>query len=256
MESEQRRNFVSFVRAVPAPRRALIDADPQQVEIDLARTALLVVDMQNDFLHDEGWFAASGIDPTPVRRAIGPVKALTTAARSGGVPVFWVNWGVRPDAANLPAFALERARNFGQRPTYGDPAISGKGRTLVADDWGAANIAELPIEQGDILVNKHRLSGFWDNELDSILRRRQITTLVFAGINTDRCVFATLSDATYLGYDVVLALDACATTSPQYVADAIPFLVRLLYGAVAGNPAIARAFTSDIDKKPQTGESA
>jgi ureidoacrylate peracid hydrolase len=253
MGSDQKPKFVSFVRTAPDPRRAIVAADPAPVEIDLARTALLVVDMQNDFLHDEGWFAASGIDPAPVRRAIGPVKALTTAARAGGVPVVWVNWGVRADAANLPAFALERARNFGQRPTYGDPAISGKGRTLVADDWGAANIAELPVEPGDLLVHKHRLSGFWDNELDSILRRRQITTLVFAGINTDRCVFATLSDATFLGYDTILAVDACATTSPAFVADAIPFLVGLLYGAVAGNPALARAFTSDIDNKPGTG---
>ena len=76
MGSDQKPKFVSFVRTAPDPRRAIVAADPAPVEIDLARTALLVVDMQNDFLHDDGWFAASGIDPAPVRRAIGPVKAM------------------------------------------------------------------------------------------------------------------------------------------------------------------------------------
>jgi nicotinamidase-related amidase len=235
---------VSFVRDMPPPKRAVVAADPHPVEIDLARTALLVVDMQNDFLHPDGWFAKSGIDPAAARAAIAPVFALAQAARSGGVPVVWLNWGVRPDVANMPAFAVERARNGGQRPTYGDPSPSGQGRVLVNGDWGAAIVDELPVGDDDRIVAKHRLSGFWDNELDAMLRRRQITTLVFAGINTDRCVFASLTDASFLGYDCILAADACATSSPAYVGEAVLFLVRQLYGVIARNDALTAAFAA------------
>jgi ureidoacrylate peracid hydrolase len=94
-------------------------------------------------------------------------------------------------------------------------------------------------------VHKHRFSGFWDNELDSILRNREVTTLVFAGINTDRCVFATLTDASFLGYDCILLSDAVATGSPAYVTDAIRYLVELLYGAVATSTALIAALAAD-----------
>jgi ureidoacrylate peracid hydrolase len=94
-------------------------------------------------------------------------------------------------------------------------------------------IDELAVAPGDITVHKHRLSGFWDNELDSILRQQGITTLLFAGINTDRCVFSTLQDANFLGYDCVLLKDACGTSSPAYVTRGMHFIVQLLHGFVA-----------------------
>ena len=116
--------------------------------------------------------------------------------------------------------------------TYGDPSPSGRGRILVRDEWGAATIDDLTVDPSDLLVHKHRLSSFWDNELDSILRQRGITTLLFSGINTDRCVFTSLQDANFLGYDCVLIEDACATTSPDFVRDAVLYLVGLTHGVV------------------------
>ena len=141
-------------------------------------------------------------------------------------------------------------RAFGS-PTYSDPSPSGRGRILVTGDWGAATIDELPLDPADIVVHKHRLSGFWDNELDSVLRGRGVTTLMFAGINTDRCVFSTLQDANFLGYDCILVEDACATVSPQFVTDAIHYLVRLLHGAVASSGAILTAMGMP-DSSPQS----
>jgi hypothetical protein len=102
-----------------------------------------------------------------------------------------------------------------------------------AGQWGAQVIDELAVAPGDITVHKHRLSGFWDNELDSVLRQQGITTLMFAGINTDRCVFSTLQDANFLGYDCVLLKDACGTPSPAYVTRGIHFIVQQLHGFVA-----------------------
>src|SRR5712692_5167283 len=194
---------LSFVRSRKTQRIVSIPATPEAVEFDLGTTALLIVDMQNDFLHPDGWFAARGIDAAPVAAVVPAVDRLAAALRHAGIPVIWLNWGVRPDRANLPAAFVAKARSAGGS-TYAEPSPSGRGRILVRDEWGAAIIDELTVDASDLLVHKHRLSGFWDNELDSLLRERGITTQLFAGINTDRCVFSTLQDANFLGYDCVL----------------------------------------------------
>lgn len=231
---------VSFVRPRRPQRIATLAATPHPVEIDLGATALLAIDMQNDFLHPQGWSAARGMDIAPVRAVIPAVERLTATARRAGVPVIWVNWGVRPDHANISSSFVGHARGASGM-TYGDPSPSGRGRILVRDEWGAATIDELTVDRADLLVHKHRLSSFWDNELDSILRQRGITTLLFSGINTDRCVFTSLQDANFLGYDCVLIEDACATTSPDFVRDAVVYLVRLTHGVVSSIAAVAAA---------------
>ena len=223
---------VSFVRPRRPQRIAMLAATPHPVELDLGATALLVIDMQNDFLHAKGWSASRGMDTAPVRAVIPAIESLTTVARRADVPVIWVNWGVRPDHANISSSFVGHARGSSDM-TYGDPSPSGRGRILVRDEWGAATIDELTVAPADLLVHKHRLSSFWDNELDSILRQRGITTLLFAGINTDRCVFTSLQDANFLGYDCVLIEDACATTSPDFVRDAVLYLVRRTHGVVS-----------------------
>lgn len=243
--SDQADRHMSFVRPLPVPRLATFAADPAPVDVDLARSALVIVDMQNDFIHPDGWFPASGIDPAPLSAAVPAVAVLADTARRAGMPVVWVNWGVRPDRANLPDSFVARAANDGARPTYADPSPAGQGRILVRGDWGADVIDELPVGPADLVVSKHRPSGFPDTELDSVLRLRDLTTLFFAGVNIDRCVLATLIDASARGYDCVLVADACATSSPPHVTDAVCHIVRLLYGVTANSsdicPAIAGA---------------
>ena len=167
------------------------------------------------------------------------------ATRAAGLPVIFVNWGVRADRAELSCPAPRQG--FGRRargPIYADPSVEGRGRILVEGDWGAEVIAELAPAEADLTVFKHRLSGFHDNELDSVLRNRGIETLLFAGINTDRCVFSTLCDASFRGYGCLLVTDACATPSPAYVSDAVLYLVRLLYGATVTSADLLAAFAS------------
>lgn len=232
---------VSFVRRPVRQRIVSVAADGVPVEIDLNTTALIVVDMQNDFCHPEGWFAGKGTDITPITAVIPRINVLADVVRTRALPVIWLNWGVRADRANLPPIFVEKGGHNGS-PTYCDPAPSGRGRILVRDDWGAATMDAMSVTAGDLIVHKHRLSGFWDNELDSILRLRGVTTLIFAGINIDRCVFSTLQDATFLGYDCMLVDDCCATVSPDYVRDAILFLVRQLHGVVTTSDAVFTAF--------------
>lgn len=224
---------LSLIRQVPSTIAVRFDAQPESIEIDLARSALVVVDMQNDFCHPEGWFGQKGIDVGPMRQPIGAIARLLTAWRAASGRVVWLNWGVRPDRLNLSPTLQFKGKRTAGGVGYAERSPLDRGLSVVAGEWGAQVIADLTVAPADITVFKHRLSGFWDNELDSILRQQGITTLLFAGVNTDRCVFSTLQDAGFLGYDCVLLADACGTPSPAYVTEAIHFLIRQLHGFVA-----------------------
>lgn len=234
---------VSTLRPNPPPRPVIVDARPAAVEFDLARAALVVVDMQNDFCHPDGWFARKGVDVAPLRVPIAAINALTGPMREASAPVVWVNWGVRADAANLPASTLFRGKRTVDAAGYGEVYDAAREGALVRGSWGAATFDGLDVKPDDIEVCKHRFSGFPDSELDSVLRNLGATTLLFAGINIDRCVFATLTDASAHGYDCVLVRDACATPSPQTVAESAAWLVELLYGFVATTPAVLQALS-------------
>lgn len=243
---------LSLVRTPPAPRPLALPAQPESLVIDLARTALVVVDMQNDFCHPEGWFGQKGLDVQAARRPIPVLQALLPAWRRVGSPLVWCNWGIRADRRNLGPTVQFKGKRTAEGVGYGERSPIDHGPSLVQGSWGAALIDELAAEPGDILVHKHRLSGFWDSELDSILRNAGISTLLFAGINTDRCVFSTLQDAAFLGYDCVLLEDACSTSSPDYVTDGVLYLVRLLHGftARAAELHAALADLSDLPSQP------
>ncbi|MGW0043909.1 cysteine hydrolase family protein [Rhodococcus sp. NPDC003348] len=217
----------------PAPVRVDLPALPQSLTLDLTRTALVVIDMQNDFCHPDGWLAGIGVDVSGPRAAIAPCAALTAAARSSDVPVAWVNWGNRPDLANLPAGVVHVYDGDGTGGGIGDRA----GRSdavLTRGSWGAAVVDELTVEPGDVAVDKYRMSGFFDTELDSVLRLRGVDTLLLAGVNVDQCVLATLMDAAGLGYNVVLVEGAATTSSPEFCVQATLYNTRQCFGFTAG----------------------
>jgi ureidoacrylate peracid hydrolase len=231
---------VSFVRRPIAPRPLrLDDAAPQ--DRDLARSALVVVDMQNDFCHPEGWFAQKGLGIRAARRPIAILRRLLPAWRDAGGAVLWLNWGIRADRANLAPTVHFKGKRTAEGVGYAEVSPIDRGPSLVQGSWGARVVEELVVAPDDLTVHKHRLSGFWDNELDTLLRQRGITTLLFAGINTDRCVFSTLQDAHFLGYDCVLLKDACSTPSPAYVTRGVLYIVELLHGFVASAAGLLEA---------------
>jgi len=222
-----------------------IDAQPQPVQFDLARSALVVVDMQNDFCHPEGWFAQKGLGTKAARKPIPVIAGLLPAWRAAGGAVVWLNWGIRADALNLSPTIHFKGKRSADGVGYAERSPIDHGPSLVRGEWGARVVDELEVAASDITVHKHRLSGFWDNEFDSLLRQQGITTLLFAGINTDRCVFSTLQDAAFLGYDCVLLKDACNTPSPAYVTRGIHFIVQQLHGFVA----TAEALMASLPKR-------
>jgi nicotinamidase-related amidase len=222
-----------LVRAPVPPRPLAFAAEPQDATIDLARSAMIVIDMQNDFCHPDGWLAHIGVDVTPARQPIAPLRRLLPALRGAGVPIVWVNWGNRPDRLNLSPSLLHVYKPSGEGVGLGDPLPGSGAPVLEKGSWAAAVVDELAAAPGDIAVDKYRMSGFWDTPLDSILRNLGVTTLLFGGVNADQCVLCTLQDANFLGYDCIYLDDCSATTSPDFCLQATRYNVKQIFGFVA-----------------------
>lgn len=219
-----------LTRPALPPRPVRFAAEPKPVTLDLAQTAIIVIDMQNDFCHPDGWLAGIGVDVSGAKAPVAPLLRLLPALRGAHVPVIWVNWGTRPDRLNLSPALRHVYDGAGAARGLGDPSPRTGSPVLQEGSWSAQTVDELPAEPGDIHVSKHRMSGFWDTPLDSILRNLRVTTVLFAGVNLDQCVLHTMADANFLGYDTLLVEDCAATTNPDFCRDATLLNIRQIFG--------------------------
>ena len=229
---------INMAMPAPAPVPATIACAPQNVTVDLLRTAVVVIDMQNDFCAPGGWVDHLGADFRPDRRPIEPLQRMLPALRQAGVPVIWVNWGNRPDLANMPPNQIHLYKPAGVGVGLGDPLPGSGAHVLEKDSWAAAVVDELAQAPEDIKVDKYRISGFWDTPLDSILRNLGVRSILFTGVNTDQCVLHSLTDANFLGYGCILVEDCCATTSPDFCTEATVWNVKKCFGFVTDSNAV------------------
>ena len=226
----------------PLPQRCLtIQADTKVLTLDLNKSACIVIDMQNDFCHPDGWLAHIGVDVAPARSPIGPLQTLLPHLRRLSIPVLWVNWGNRPDLLNISPALRHVYNSTGRGIGLGDPLPKNDAPVLTKGSWAAAVVDELMPDPTDICIDKYRMSGFWDTPLDSILRNLGRTTLMFAGVNVDQCVMATLQDANFLGYDCILLRDCAATTSPDYCYQATVYNINQCFGFVSDSKMLIAA---------------
>ena len=186
-----------------------LDAEPERIALDLARSAVIVVDMQNDFGSQGGIFDHAGIDISIVRRAIDPTRKVLAAARNAGIKIIYLKMGFSSDLSDLGAEdSPNRMRHLqfgvGQASVAPD---SREGRFLIRDTWNTDIVAELTPEPGDLVLYKHRFSGFYETELDNVLQRLEIRNLIFTGCTTSICVESTIRDAMFRDYRCVLLAD-------------------------------------------------
>ena len=134
---------VDMSAPLPPPRPLTMTAAPQTVTMDLNRTALVVIDMQNDFCAPGGWVDHLGVDYTPDRAPIAPLQTLLPPLREAGVPVVWVNWGNRPDLGNMPPNQLHLYKPKATGIGLGDPLPGSGAPVLEKDSWAAAIVDEL-----------------------------------------------------------------------------------------------------------------
>lgn len=233
--------IADITRSPLTPQLINLPTETKKLRLDLAKSAILVIDMQNDFCHPDGWLAHIGVDVTPARTPIYPLQTLLPKLRTVNIPVVWINWGNRPDLLNISAGLRHVYNPTGDGVGLGDPLPKNNAPVLIKGSWAAAVVDELEQKQEDIQVDKYRMSGFWDTPLDSILRNLGKTTLFFAGVNIDQCVMATLQDANFLGYDCILVKDCAATTSPEYCLKATLYNVNQCFGFVTESSSIIEA---------------
>ena len=172
--------------------------------------ALLVIDMQRDFLDPLGYVAQTGVDVSVLRRTIAPVRRLLAAARSATSPVIHTREGHRADLSDLTVFKQRRAAGSGARIGSVGPL----GRLLVRGEPGHAIIADVAPLPGEAVIDKPGFGAFYATDLELILRAAGISALTIAGVTTDICVHSTLREAVDRGFFCTTVADACAAGDP------------------------------------------
>jgi len=188
-----------------------IPAEPFPFEVDFARAALVIIDMQRDFLEPGGFGAALGNDVSRLRSAVGPCRAMLQGARAAGLLVIHTREGHRPDLADAPPAKVLRGP-----PDKRIGACGPMGRILVRGEPGHEIIPELAPIAGEPVIDKPGKGAFYQTDLDLMLRNRGIETLLVAGVTTEVCVHTTVREANDRGYRCLVLSDACASYFPEF----------------------------------------
>ena len=220
-----------------------IDSEPNALTIDLARTALIIIDMQRDFLEPGGFGAALGNDVARLQAAVGPCREMLAVARSRGMLVIHTREGHRPDLSDAPRLKVER----------GDPATrigapGPMGRILVRGEPGHDIIAELYPQAGEPVIDKPGKGAFYQTDLDLMLRNRDIETLLVAGVTTEVCVNTTVREANDRGYRCVVLSDCCASYFPEFHAAGLAMIKA--QGGIFGWVAPSRSLLDAVARMP------
>ncbi|PYL63235.1 MAG: hypothetical protein DMF25_10865, partial [Verrucomicrobia bacterium] len=185
-----------------------LDAKPEPIAIDPARTAVIVVDMENDFAA-KGGIDRAGADISGAQKVIAPTAKVLAASRQAGLKIIYLKMGYRADLSDLGApDSVNRTRHlkFGVGQKIRAPDGRG-GRILIRDTWNTEIVPGLKPQACDIVLYKTRFSGFYETDLDATLKKEGIKYLIVIGVTTSICVESTVRDAMFRDYLCVLLRD-------------------------------------------------
>jgi ureidoacrylate peracid hydrolase len=235
-----------------------VEAKPDALEIDPGKTAVLVVDMQNDFGAEGGIFDRAGVGIAPIQAVGRPTARVLDAARTAGLKVICLKMEFRPDLSDAgPADSPNRLRHdhFGLGAAVTAPKGS-VSRTLIRDTWNTEILDELAPQAGDIVVSKHRFSGFYQTDLDAILKTLGIKYLVVTGCTTSVCVESTVRDAMFRDYTCLLLEDCMAEPVghglPRSNHEASLLVLQLLFAWVSGSGELLKGLESQAPSSRRT----
>jgi ureidoacrylate peracid hydrolase len=236
-----------------------LPARPSPIEIDVASTAIIVVDMQNDFGSKGGMFDRAGINISMIQKAVAPTARVLLAARQAGIKVIYLKMGYHGDLSDLGSEDSPNRIRHLQIMHVGDTidAPNGtKSRILIRDTWGTDIVPELKPMSGDILIYKTRFNGFYNTDLDSILKKRGIRKLIFTGCTTSVCVESTIRDAMFRDYSPILLEDCTGEpigyNFPRSNHEASLLTIEVLFGWISDS----EKFVNSVEKvlKVQTNK--
>jgi nicotinamidase-related amidase len=188
-----------------------VDAKPYPFAFDPATTALVVIDMQRDFLEPGGFGELLGNDVSLLSAAVEPLKAVLGAAREAGMTIIHTREGHRPDLADCPP--SKRARG-GLATGIGDPGPYG--RILVRGEHGHDIVDELAPAPGEVVLDKPGKGSFYATDLELILHNRGIASLIVTGVTTEVCVHTTVREANDRGFECLVLADCCGSYFPEF----------------------------------------
>jgi biuret amidohydrolase len=188
-----------------------IAAEPYEYTLAPEHCALLIIDMQRDFLEPGGFGEMLGNDVSQLRRTIEPNRRLLSAWRAAGLTVLHTREGHRPDLADLPPAKKIRGRS---KTTIGDEGPMG--RILVRGEAGHDIISELYPEPSEPVIDKPGKGAFHATDLHAILENRDIQQLIVTGVTTEVCVNTTVREANDRGYDCLVLEDCCGSYYPEF----------------------------------------
>lgn len=188
-----------------------VPADPSPFAFEPAATALLVIDMQRDFLEPGGFGELLGNDVAELARVVAPLRALLEATRDAGMFVVHTREGHRPDLSDCPPAKLARG---GGEATIGSPGP--RGRILVRGEEGHEIVSELAPLPGEVVLDKPGKGAFYATDLDLLLRNRGIASLIVTGVTTEVCVHTTVREANDRGYGCLVPGDCVGSYFPEF----------------------------------------
>ena len=194
-----------------SPETTSVDAVPGPFPLDVAKTALVVIDMQRDFLLPGGFGETLGNDVSLLQKVVPPLADLLAAARASGMLVIHTREGHLPDLSDCPPAKLQRGK---PSMRIGDEGANG--RILIRGEYGHDIIDELAPIAGEIVIDKPGKGAFYATELQTVLETAGITHLIVTGVTTEVCVHTTVREANDRGYEALVLSDCVGSYFPEF----------------------------------------
>jgi len=218
-----------------------IEAEPSALTVELDHTALVIIDMQRDFLEPGGFGETLGNNVALLKAAVPPLQATLAAARKAKMLVIHTREGHRPDLSDAPRHKVER----------GEPSLrigqpGPMGRILVRGEPGHDIIPELYPVPGEPVIDKPGKGAFYQTDLELMLKNREIDTLLVCGVTTEVCVNTTVREANDRGFRCVVLSDCCASYFPEFHAAGLAMIKAQggIFGWVTSSPKVLAALDS------------
>jgi biuret amidohydrolase len=227
-------------------------AEPEPIDLDWSSTALVIIDMQRDFMEPGGFGETLGNDVSQLARAIKPIAAVLDAARAMGMLVVHTREGHLPDLSDAPPAKVKRGA---PSKRIGDPGPMG--RILIRGEAGHDIIPALYPLDSEIVIDKPGKGAFYATELSDTLHKYGIENLLVCGVTTEVCVNTTVREANDRGYRCVVLSDGCASYFPEFHEMGLKMIKAQggIFGWVADSAAVLKAMASETSKSLAAGAS-
>ncbi|QWG13775.1 cysteine hydrolase [Bradyrhizobium sediminis] len=231
---------------------SLLAAEPDPIALDWRATALVIIDMQRDFLEPGGFGETLGNDVSQLARAVAPCAAVLGAARAAGILVVHTREGHLPDLSDAPPAKVERGA---PSKRIGDPGPMG--RILIRGEAGHDIIPTLYPLDDEIVIDKPGKGAFYATELGDTLRKYGVENLLVCGVTTEVCVNTTVREANDRGYRCVVLADCCASYFPEFHEMGLKMIKAQggIFGWVSDSAAVLKAMAAETSDQPTMGAS-